>query len=289
MPPPDWAGLVAQVRACREAGDYQGADAMARNGIAAAGRVLGPDSRELAALLNERGILGKYLGRFADSDRHYRRALAIYARHGEVASASIAAILHNLGGLAHERGDHETAYEYARRGLEIREALAEPDPLALAQDRAAFAAILVDLHRYDQAETLLTDALATYESWYGTRHYEVGVTLHNLGALQYRRGQIDAAAQTLRRAYDVKRAVLGRRHPDLAITLYAQARCCRWPGDSQRAVALLRKARDLLNGVVPPDQPTLAACRRQLAVLQHRHAHPDLRRLWRRLRHPQAG
>jgi hypothetical protein len=54
--------------------------------------VLEPDSRELAVLLNKRGILGKYLGRFADSERHYQRALAIYARHGEVASAGIAAM-----------------------------------------------------------------------------------------------------------------------------------------------------------------------------------------------------
>ena len=267
MPPLDYAGLAARVRACREAGDYLRADTMARNGIAAAERVLGPDSRELAVLLNERGILGKHLGRFADSERHYRRALAIYARHGEVASASVAAIWHNLGGLAHERGGHQTAYEYARRGLEIREALAEPDPLALAQDRAAFAAVLVDLHRYDEAETLLAGALATYQSWYGLWHYEVGVTLHNLGCLRYRQGQADAAAETLRRAYEVKRAILGARHPDLAITLYAQTRCTRALGGHQRAVALLRKACDLLAGVVPPDQPTLAACRRQLAAL----------------------
>ena len=281
MSPLDYAGLVARVRACREAGDYLHADAVARNGIATVERVLGPDSRELAVLLNERGILGKYLGRFADSERHYRRALAIYARYGEVASADIAAILHNLGGLAHERGDHQTAYGYARRGLEVREALAEPDPLALAQDRAAFAAVLVDLHRYDEAETLLAAALATYESWYGPRHYEVGVTLHNLGCLRYRQGQADAAAETLRRAYEVKHAVLGPRHPDLAITLYAQARCTRALGDSQRAVALLRQACDLLGGVVPPDQPTLAACRRQLAVLQpgNRRIHPQARRL----------
>jgi tetratricopeptide (TPR) repeat protein len=280
MSPLDCAGLVAQIRACREAGDYRRADAMARNAITAAERALGPDSRELAVLLNERGILGKYLGRFADSERHYRRALAIYARYGEVASASIAAILHNLGGLAHERGDHQAAYGYARRGLEVREALAEPDPLALAQDQAAFAAILVDLHRHHEAETLLAGALATYESWYGPWHYEVGVTLHNLGCLRYRRGQAGAAAETLRRAYEVKRAVLGARHPDLAITLYAQARCARALGDSQRAVALLRKACALLDAAVSPDQPTLAACRRQLAELQpgSRRMRPHTRR-----------
>src|SRR5690242_9959080 len=218
MPRSDHAGLAARVRAFREAGDYRRAEAAARDGIAELERVLGPYSRELTVLCNELGILGKYVGRFADSERHYQHALAIHERHGEVDSANVAAILHNLGGLAHERGDHDTAHGYARRGLDIREALTQPDPLALAQDRAAFAAILIDLHRYDEADALLADALATYESWYGPRHYEVGVALHNLGCLRYRQGQLDAAAGTLRRAYQMKRAVLGRRHPDLAIT-----------------------------------------------------------------------
>lgn len=271
MPRSDHAGLVARVRALREAGDYGRADALARDGSVELERALGPDSRELAVLLNELGILGKYLGRFDDSEGYYRRALAIHERHGEVDSANVAAILHNLGGLAHERGDHETAYGYARRGLDVRAALAQPDPLALAQDRAAFAAILIDLVRYDEADALLADALAAYESWYGPRHYEVGVTLHNLGCLRYRRGQLDAAAETLRRAYEVKRAVLGRRHPDLAITLYAQARCARVLDDRRRAVTLLRKACALLEPVVSPDQPTLVACRQQLAELLHPH------------------
>ena len=139
----------------------------------------------------------------------------------------------------------------------------------------------MDLHRYDEAETLLADALATYQSWYGPWHYEVGVTLHNLGCLRYRQGQPGAAAETLNRAYQVKRAVLGARHPDLAITLYAQARCTHVLGDPQRAAALLRKACHLLAAVVPPDQPTLAACRRQLAALQppNRRTRPRPRRL----------
>lgn len=267
MPRSDHAGLAARVRAFREAGDYGRAEAAARDGIAELERVLGPDSRDLTVLFNELGILGKYVGRFVDSERHYQRALAIHERHGEVDSANVAAILHNLGGLAHERGDHDTAHGYARRGLDVREALAQPDPLALAQDRAAFAAILIDLHRYDEADALLADALATYESWYGPRHYEVGVALHNLGCLRYRQGQLDAAAGTLRRAYEVKRAVLGRRHPDLAITLFAQARCARALDDPRLAVSLLRKACRLLDRVVSPDQPTLVACRQQLAEL----------------------
>jgi hypothetical protein len=67
-----------------------------------------------------------------------------------------------------------------------------------------------------------------------------------------------------RPASRIKRAVLGARHPDLAHHAVSPARVL---GDSRPAAALLRQACDLLS-VVPPDQPTLAACRRQLAALQ---------------------
>jgi tetratricopeptide (TPR) repeat protein len=260
----DSTDLMAAVHVCREAGEYLRADRLAGEGVAAAERAFGPDSGEVADLLAVRGVLCRYLGRFADSEQHYLRALAIHTRSG---SDRVAAVLHNLGGLAHERGDHDAAYAYALRGLTVRAAFSGPDSPAVARDGAALAAILVDLCRYDEAEELLAGTVATYERCYGPRHHEIGVALHNLGCLRYRRDRFGAAAATLRRAHEIKRAVLGDRHPDLAVTLYARARCATALGDRDSAVAWLRAAVDLLDGIVSPDQPTLSACRAQLGTL----------------------
>jgi hypothetical protein len=109
--------------------------------------------------------------------------------------------------------------------------------------------------------------------------------MHNLGCLEYRRDRIGQAADSFQRAYEVNRAVLGPRHPDLAVTLYARARCLRRLGDRRTAVSLLCNAVDLLQAVVPPSQPTLLACRRELAELLGRPtaslAHRRSRAGWR--------
>ena len=259
--------LVAHVRARREAGDYLAADAAARDGIAAVESTLGPTAVELAVLLNELGMIGKYRGSFAEADQLYRRALAIHESLGDMACDNVAAILHNRAGLAHARGDAEAAEPLARHGIAVRRALADPEPLALAADRVALAAILIDLARLDEAYELLRETRDDYEAVCGPAHYEIAITLHNLGSLEYRRGDFAAAAATLQEAAAIKRASLGSRNPDLAITLHNQARCAEELGDAHAAIDYLREAIDLLDGIVADTQPTLVACRARLSLL----------------------
>jgi hypothetical protein len=226
----------------------------------------GPDSPELAVLLNERGILGKYLGRFADSHRLLtERALAIRERHGE--EPAVSGRDPAQPGRARPRARRlQTAYGYARRGAgRARRRLPSPDPLALAQDRAALAAILVDLQPLCRGRDLLIERLASYESWLRSPHYEVGVTLHNLVACGT--GATNSGRPpTLRRAYHVKRAVLGSPPPPRPRPCHhthvcpgalrppaprpaaPRLPCCAWPSTSSTEV-------------VSPDQPTLLACR----------------------------
>lgn len=262
--------LVGQVRAWREAGDYRRAEQLARVGIATVERSLGPDAAELAVLLNELGVLGKYLGNFVEAERLYRRALAIHARNGVTASAGVAAILHNLAGVAHARGDVWVAESVGRRGVAMREALADADRAALVADRAALAATLIDAGKLGEARALLDVVLRDHEQRYGQVHHEIGVTLHNLGALQYRGGDIAVADSTLRRAVAVKREALGPRHPDLAITLHNLACCAQRLGNVVEAVAYTRQAIAILEPVVAETQPTLLACRAKLEQLLSR-------------------
>jgi len=260
-------GFVGYVRSRREAGDYLLAEKLAREGIAAVEVMLGPDALELAVLLNELGIIGKYRGNFVEAEELYRRALAIHESSGAPASANVAAILHNLAGLAHARGDARAAEPIARRGVAIREALDEVDPPALAADRAALAAILIDVGKLSEARALLDDVLRDYEQGHGPVDHEIGVALHNLGSLQYRDGDVAAAERTLGRAATIKRAVLGPQNPDLAITLYNLACCAQTLGNIGEAITHVRQAIEVLEAVVAETQPTLLACRTKLEQL----------------------
>jgi tetratricopeptide (TPR) repeat protein len=260
-------GGVAVIRAARAAGDYQQAHELVRHEIEAVERERGADAPELAVLLNELGMIGKYRGIFGEAEQAYRRALAIYASHGDTSSANVAALLHNLAGLAHARGDAAAAEPLARRGILIREALTT-DPLALAQDRAAFAAILIDLGRLAEADQVLRQILRIYEEVYGPVHYEVAVSLHNLGSLRFREGSWREAADLLRRALEVKVQVLARDNPDLAITLHNLACCELKLGKTDRARDHLLQAIKLLESTVAPSHPTLVSCRTKLGAVE---------------------
>ncbi|MEV0455891.1 tetratricopeptide repeat protein [Catellatospora methionotrophica] len=258
---------AAQVKAWREAGQYPRAEQAARAAIAAVEAAGFGHAAELVALLNELGMIGKYQGRFDEAEVCYRRALAVCRWHHPPGCPQAPAILHNLGGLDHARGAFESALSHARAGIAAREAMIDADPLELAADRGALAAILTDLGRHDEALAMLEAVAACYERTYGTEHHEVAVTLHNLGSLQYRQGLVEAAGGNLHRALKIKIGLLGPRHPDVAVTRYNLACCCRALGDTAAALAHLQDAIGVLDQVVAHDQPTLAACRRLLREL----------------------
>jgi tetratricopeptide (TPR) repeat protein len=246
--------MTARVR--RLAGDYAGAAGLLRTAVEACG----PDTTEMTTLLNELGMVGKYAGDFAAAEDAYRRALTIEQRAGRGAGPDAAAILHNLGGLAHARGRPAAALPLALRGISIRSALPEPDPAGLAADRAALAAILIDLGRHDEARRALLDLIDS-----DAPRPDVAAALHNLGSLQFREGDAAEAAATLRRAVRLKTDELGPRHPDLAVTLHNLACCLRKLGLHRQARQNLKEAVAILDGRVAPDHPTLVACRRKLA------------------------
>jgi tetratricopeptide (TPR) repeat protein len=85
----------------------------------------------------------------------------------------LATLFHNLGGLAHARGDFAAAQEPARRSVDLRRRALADDHLAVAADAAALAAILDALGRDEEAEQLLRDAIACFERAFGPTHYEV--------------------------------------------------------------------------------------------------------------------
>jgi len=251
--------LVARLtmgRELRVAGDYMAAAVVLRAAVTHAEAAFGPDSTQLGRLLNELGIVGKYAGDFVEAELAYRRALAIEDRCGRAGGANAASILHNLAGLAHARGDARAALPLALRGIGIRTALSEDDPGGLAADRAALAAILVDLGEHGWARAVLAQLLHD-----GGFRYDTAVALHNLGSLQFREGNTAEAAVTLRQALALKAAELGRRHPDLAVTLHNLASCQQRLGKRRSARRHLKQAISILEGNVTEDHPSLAACR----------------------------
>ncbi|GAA3600654.1 hypothetical protein GCM10022235_85770 [Kribbella ginsengisoli] len=262
----DWAPACGRIAELRISGRYREAAAYGRDVLSDAEQAFGPNSAELMPVLNQIGILGKYSGDFVMAEDAYRRALRI-VQAGEAAGTEVASavLLHNLAGLAHARGDVAEAERLARAGIRSRtEGSSQLDPSALAADRAALAAILIDAGNGTEAAEILLRTIQDSEASFGPDHYEVGIARHNLGSLYLRSGRLDDAMQELESALRIKELACGMTHPELAITLHNLAKAYLASRRRDDGRACLKRAVQVLDGVVTADHPTLVACRTAL-------------------------
>ena len=122
---PDAAGLFASAGAelaalHRARGRFRQAQDAATETLGALAPSGAGSVTELARLHNEIGMAGKYGGDFARAEQAYDAALTLLQTELPADHPDLATIWHNIGGLAHARGDYAAAEAPARRAAEIR-------------------------------------------------------------------------------------------------------------------------------------------------------------------------
>jgi tetratricopeptide (TPR) repeat protein len=235
-----------------DAGRYDDAVGLLRVEVEEAVRECGEDSLDAAIALNRLGVACKFAGRFDEAEAAYARVVPTAERLRDVEPDLYATLLHNLGGLAHSRRDYATAEEVSRRGLVFREAHSR-DPLAVAADSAALAAILEGLERWEEAEVLYRRALDERER--ADDRCEVALTLNGLAAVVRFAGRPEEAEALFERALDLLRAERGETHPDTATVRNNLAMLYNATGRTQQALPLLERAAADLESILGPDHP----------------------------------
>jgi tetratricopeptide (TPR) repeat protein len=246
----------------RARGRYREAEQTFTRALDDASAGFGSASIEVAELHNDLGMTFKYLGRFGDAEAAYDRARVILEALPDVDPEDLAALFHNLGGLAHARGDFETAEPLGRRAVEIRTRTLGPRAPATLLDRSAHAAIVARLGRSDEAEASIRELLGDLEVTLGPDHPEVAVALNNLAAIVQARGALEEAETLYRRVIAIKEAAFGDGSPTLAIPLNNLATVLRSKGEGAAAAGLYQRATELLEGSVRDDHPHLLSIRR---------------------------
>ncbi len=199
-------------------GKYSTATRVFRSALRLASRVDAPEPLLLASILNDFGVLCKYTGRFAESKRMYLRAMMLMGRldEGSKDEGFVATLYHNLAGNAHAQGRYVEGLRHAGLGVRARRRIRPRDAVSLAADEAARATILADMGRHSEALRIYLGALRTFRRRLGGKHYEVGFTLTNLGALYWRMGRAGAGENSIRRGIAIVEKALGRNHPRIA-------------------------------------------------------------------------
>jgi eukaryotic-like serine/threonine-protein kinase len=120
------------------------------------------------------------------------------------------------------RGTEVTANQLLERGLaQIRQL---PDaPEVRAELLAALARVYVSLGRFADAQPLAEEALALRRQVFGPVHADVASSLHALGEIERRRGDLLTADRHLQQALAMRRELLGEAHPLVAQSMVSVA------------------------------------------------------------------
>ena len=249
--------------ALRQLARYAEAETILKRALEFAVENFGEAHEETSAARNLLGILYKYTGKFDEAETLYRSALE-HLQDKE--SLLAAALYHNLGGLAHARGDFAGGEADARKAWEInRRLLGEDHPTTLA-DAAAYAGVLDGLGRYEESEPIYRRALEAFEKIYGAEHYEIVVNLNNLAGVRFARGDSVEAEELFRRALAIKEKTLGANHPDTALTANNLGVLLHSLGRKEEARALFENALKVFEAQLDEGHPHVKMARDNLAA-----------------------
>ncbi|MEJ7609102.1 MAG: tetratricopeptide repeat protein, partial [Bryobacteraceae bacterium] len=196
------------------AGRYQEAYPIAVQAQKLAGQFSTNDAR-YASSLNQVGLLCHMLGRYAEAEQSYRRAIVIIEEDtGQQRLLTLA--LQNLCSLYMDHGArYSRAERLMRRALEVSAGLFESD----SPEIGAMLANLGTAHmmqRHDsEARVFFNRALAILENSPELYQTNVACLLMNLGILTARRGDSAGALPLLLRAAALYEQRLGSSHPEL--------------------------------------------------------------------------
>ncbi len=262
-------------------GRFTDALPLAERAVALRTRGSAAATAEAAASLRQLGMLRFELGDYAGAGEPMERALAILTALPGVDPSRLADAHNNLGELERVR-DHLAAAEgHFRAGLDLaRERLAAGDPMRLALANN-LAGLYKDLARFDEAEPLLEDVLATLQ--HSDDPGALATARLNLAEVLRLQDRPEVAEPLYRLALEGARGALGPEHPDLVPFLNQTAVCEQVLGRFARADSLDAETGSILLATLGPDHPLLAQhlhdrARREIAAGRAADADSLLRR-----------
>jgi tetratricopeptide (TPR) repeat protein len=269
MDPWDAAMIRIQARMaagtiCRNGARYRDAEQHLTSALRDSEETFGARGEQTVDARNNLAVLYKYTGEFDKAAALYGDALdAAVEIYGD-SSDAVATICHNLGGLAHARGQFAEGEPWARKAYLIRRSLHGEDHPMTAADGAALAGVLDGLERYDESEPLYCKALEVFERLHGPEHYEIAVNLNNLAALKAARGDAAGAEADYRRALAIKEKLFDAQHPEIATTSYNLAMLLAEQGCVTEAQELASRAAVIFQQALGVSHPNTIQCLRGL-------------------------
>jgi serine/threonine-protein kinase len=219
-------------------GRYQQAADLMLSALAARAQAPQAVSFDRGELLADLGFTYFQLGRFEESERYNREALAEIP---EDAALRRAPVLTNLGIVHIITSRYPEAERLLSEAVAAHEAGA-PGSAEHATTLNALGALLSRQGKHKEAIAVLQASIDMRRELFGEMHPAVSVSLGNLGSALNDSGDPAAAERVLLQALAIDEQVLGEEHPSFSVLLSQLAGSRRALGDPQGAISYLQRA-----------------------------------------------
>ncbi len=167
------------------------------------------------------------------------------------------------------RGEDVTAGTLLLQGAERIRSSFEDRPLVRARLMLTIGVTHRRLAMYDEAEGLLSEALAIREAELAPDHLDVAEVLGPLGITYAQTNRYEQAETAFQRAADIKVAQLAAADPDLAASLNHLAILFGFQGRYDEAAAMHKRTLEIRRAAFGPDDPSVAQSLDNLAQILH--------------------
>jgi tetratricopeptide (TPR) repeat protein len=209
-----WSDWLSEGQSLRDAGDYSAAAHAFREALTIAERSSVRDAQLIAL---DAALAETYAeaGQFAESVAAYRRALSLVEKDEGQASLDYAVLLSSLAVLPTQAPIPEEQISLLRSTIAMNAHGGSAQKLAIV--RGCLALILKKHKRYQEAESLLLEALADLSSQNAPNPHLMGAFLNDLAMLRLDQGRNEESIDLQRQSIQVLQAALGQEHPSLVV------------------------------------------------------------------------
>jgi CHAT domain-containing protein/Tfp pilus assembly protein PilF len=259
--------LIKKLLELDSAGKYDEALPLTERVLEIRGKILGPDHRDVAAIISFLADLYYYKGDYAKAAPLYQRALDIFQKALGPEHPHVAASLNNLANLYVRLGDYARAEPMHQRALAIWEKALGPEHPDVADVLNNLAIFYDENGKYTKAEALHQRALSIREKALGGEHSYVAESLNNLAIIYSIRSQYAKAEPLYLRALAIREKAHGPEHPQVSDVLNNLAILYKNIGEHAKAEPLYQRALRIKEKSLGRDHPSVAQSLNNLARL----------------------
>jgi tetratricopeptide (TPR) repeat protein len=179
----------------------------------------GPESPQIAALLNQLGLVNDMRDRQPQAMAMYRKAIAIYEKQPPEQRSLLSIVISNLVAVLIDQGQPEEALPLAQKAVAASEQNFGPDHPYTARALHNLGTVLQAQGKTDEAQRLYERALAIWEQHPGVGAVDVATAEASLAAVYMDQGYLSRAEALLTKALATRERVLGSNSAELTSTL----------------------------------------------------------------------